>query len=77
MGSRSTLGAGWNPDRQDWTVDRGMLNPFRLRVVFRRKAGSPTVDANTPILESPVFDDLTLILDSPSGRPILAWREEP
>ncbi len=71
--SRSTQGRGWTPERQEWDV-RGTspAGGLRLRVVFRRVT---PLDSNTPILDSPVLDDLTLLYDPPGGLRLSSWAE--
>ncbi len=71
--SRSTLDGAWTAARQDWAPGRSLPGDFRLRVVFRRLAGSPTVDDVTPILDSPVLDDLTLCYTPPGGARLLTF----
>ncbi len=70
--SRSTQAPSWNRDRQVWDLGRIINGDFRLRVVFRREVPVP---ANTPILDSPVFDDITLAYTLQGGGSILAWEE--
>ena len=71
--SRSTQAAGFGYDRQSWDVGRSLPGSFRARVDFRRIQGSATVDLNTPILDSPVFDDLSLLYTPASGPAVLSW----
>lgn len=66
--SRSTLAPGWNPDTQSWPVGRRVTSPFRLRALFRNDA--PPLPG-TPLLDSPVLDDITLVFAP--GSPT-AWR---
>ncbi len=70
--SRSSLGTGWSPDRQDWDVGGKPAGSFRLRVVFRRRT---PLDQNAPILDSPVLDDLTLVHTPAAGLPIRGWEQ--
>ncbi len=77
--SRSVLQPGWRPPPlstlQSWRLDEAPGGPFRIRVDFRRIL--PVVPLPlTPILESPVFDDLT-VLYLPSGGPRLLSYGEP
>ncbi len=68
--SRSTRAPGWTRDRQDWDLGHMPSSPFRMRAVFRRDTPVPVA---TPILDSPVLDDLT-ILYFPGGSPrLLDW----
>lgn len=59
-------------DDQRWDVNRVMNGPFRARVVFRRNTA---VDDNTPILDSPVFDDLSYVYLPPGVPEIAGWSE--
>lgn len=68
--SRSTRAPGWWAGRQDWPVRGTVTAPFRCHVVFRRVTPLP---ASTPILDSPVFDDLTLLYRLPSGCRLGSW----
>ncbi len=70
--SRSTRGPGWSRTRQDWTTNRVVPGPFRARVVFRRPGA---LDQDTPLLDSPILDDLTFLYDPPRGRQVLIWTE--
>ena len=70
--SRSTQAAGWTRDLQSWRVGSATAQPFLLRAVFRRET---VVGANTPILDSPVLDDLTVLYDAPGGPRVLSWEE--
>ena len=74
VASRSTLAVSWQPTSQAWTVQRNPGGAFRARVVFRR-SNPASVNSNTPILESPVLDDLTFLYTASGGVPILSWRE--
>ena len=69
--SRSTKASGWTVDRQSWEVNRALPGPFRAHVVFRRKT---PVSPNTPLLDSPVLDDLSFLYASGSPR-ISGWEE--
>ncbi len=70
---------GVPPGSQRWDVRRLVPGAFRARVLFLRKPSPPatdaagTMDPNTPLLDSPVFDDLTLVYDPPGGVRILSW----
>ncbi len=63
---------------QRWEVRRRVPGAFRARVLFLRRP-SPDTDAfdtlgpDTPLLDSPVFDDLTLLYDPPGGPRLLGW----
>ncbi len=70
--SRSTAAPGWGPDLPHWDLGGVPASAFRLRVRFRRVA---PLDPRTPLLDSPVLDDLTLLYDGPQGPRILAWGE--
>ncbi len=72
--TRSTKGPRFSPDRQVWEVARTVDAPFRAHVVFRRVEGSPTVDDNIPLLDSPVLDDLTFFYEPKEGPKVLSWR---
>ncbi len=72
-GTRSTLAPAWSKDRQRWDAGCVASGPLRAHVVFRRVTGSATVTANTPILDSPVFDDLTLVYGPASGPRVMGW----
>ncbi len=63
-GIPTSLGASWR-------VGRSVTEPFRLRVQFSRASGP--MDLDTPILQSPVLDDLTLVYDPAGGPRLLAW----
>jgi len=68
--SRSALAAGAGPSLQSWRPGRLLPSPFRLRVLFER--GNPTlVTDDTPILESPVLDDLMIVYLPPGGLRLL------
>ena len=70
--SRSTMGSGWTVDRQSWKVNEALPGPFRAHVVFRRPAA---LSLSTPILDSPVLDDLTFLYEPPGGPRITSWEE--
>jgi len=71
--SRSVRAQGWTADLQRWDPRIAPEAPFRIQVVFRRVT---PLAPDTPILDSPVLDDLTLICQ-PGGAAALAdWREE-
>lgn len=72
VSSRSTCAAGWSPDRQSWLARMPVGDPFRIHVVFRRRT---EVGPDTPILESPVLDDITLFCSGSGGPRIEAWTE--
>ncbi len=57
--------------RQDWSLGRRIPGPFRARVVFLRGTGA--FDANTPLLNSPVFDDLSILYAAPGDPLFSAW----
>ncbi len=71
--SRSVLGRASRPD--SWTPGRPAGGAFRARVVFRREDPS-TVTPSIPILESPVFDDLTILYLPPGGPVLLSYGDE-
>ena len=68
---------GWSPDRQAWEGGGSPAGGFRLRVAFRRvtSLGAPGLPDDTPILDSPVLDDLTLVYTPPGGRSLLRWEQ--
>ncbi len=70
--SRSTLGPDWSRDRQEWTPGLPASGPFRLRVVFRRDVALPE---GTPILDSPMLDDLTVSCTLQGGPHLGAFGE--
>ncbi len=78
--TRSTRDPGWSKDRQAWDARHLLRTPFRAHVVFRRESMDPEdptmVDENSPILDSPVFDDLSLVY-SPTreGFRLSVWRQ--
>ncbi len=72
--SRSSLSQGWTRDRQSWSLLQPASLPFRVRVVFRRPSALPE---STPLLVSPVLDDLTLIYSPKGGPRILRWGGTP
>jgi hypothetical protein len=57
--SRAALSPGWTPAAGGWRVARAAPGPFRLRVQFRRTDPLPL---ETPILDSPVLDDLSVVM---------------
>ena len=79
--------AGSPSGKQYWEVGRKVPGAFRARVVFLRRPnplGTPpepltdangTLDADTPLLDSPVFDDLTFVY-APSGDARILARED-
>jgi hypothetical protein len=80
-GSRSTQACGWQVDRQDCVFDRIPGAPFRAQVVFRRLTplggtgpGDESQVLNTPLLDSPVLDDLSFLYEPAEGSRITAWR---
>jgi hypothetical protein len=83
---RSTRRIGRDPARQDWPIDRVVEDPFRLRVLFRRTSlnpadpedpAAPRVTDGTPILESPILDEIILVTTPGSGPTTLVWTESP
>jgi hypothetical protein len=68
--SRSSLAPAGSADRQRWDVGRLLPGAFRARVVFRRQT---PLAPDTPILDSPVLDDLTLIYTPAGGPRLAAW----
>jgi hypothetical protein len=70
--SRSTQGPGWSLDRQDWNpaLQGPVPGAFRIHVLFRRQT---PVDGDTPILDSPILDDITLVYLNPQRPALLAW----
>jgi len=77
--SRSVLASGWAAPPagavQSWKVGGVLSGPFRARVTFRRNVPG-SITADTPILESPVLDDLTILYLPPGGMSLLAYGEE-
>jgi hypothetical protein len=57
-------------DNQAWGLNQKVSGPFRMRVVFERATPVP---ASTPILECPVFDDLSILYEPSTGPRVLAW----
>ena len=70
-GSRSTLGPGWRKDLQRWHLSGASADRLRFRVIFRRDPAFPL--GGGPVLESPTFDDLTLVYTPAAGVGILDW----
>ncbi len=71
--ARSTKDPLWTPFRQEWNVQRTVPGALRARVVFRRMSPLGGDPPNTPLLDSPVFDDLTLLYDPPGGPRMLSY----
>ncbi len=71
--ARSSQAPGWTRDLQQWVLPAAAPDAFRLRVSFLRATPLP---ANTPILDSPVLDDLT-VLYLPPGPAVAEWEEKP
>lgn len=68
-----------SPDRQRWDIGRRLDEGFRARVLFLRKPGPSTdaygtLDPDVPLLDSPVFDDLTVVYTPAGGPGISSWR---
>jgi hypothetical protein len=81
--SRASQAAGWTPQRPDWVLRRAVPGPFRLKIGFSRVTplgGSSPSDLSqvlgTPLLDSPVFDDLTILFSPAGGDRIHSWRED-
>ncbi len=68
--SRSTRAPRWTADRQDWDLALPPDSPFRIRILFERLTPVPD---GTPILDSPVFDDITLLCRPIEGARITGW----
>ncbi len=68
---RSVLEPLWSRDRADWRLAVLPPGPFRIQVVFRREV---PIAADTPIIDTPVLDDLT-VLSIPPGGWVRNWRE--
>jgi hypothetical protein len=63
------------PYPQVWPVNRVVPPAFRLRVSFLRPSPLPS---GTPVLESPVFDDVSITYVPnalANGLRLLDWRE--
>jgi hypothetical protein len=80
VASSSSLKAQGAMETQRWKIGRLLPGSFRARVLFLRQAGPGTdlfgsMDPNTPLLDSPVFDDLTLVYEPALGPGLLAWGE--
>ena len=83
-GTASLWPSGSRSDRQNsqaWTMNRILPGGnFRAKVHFTRDGatvGVPegSLPANTPILDSPVFDDLSIVYLPPGGDNFLSWSE--
>ncbi len=70
--SRSVRAPGWTPERQRWDLGRSPPSPFRLQAVFRRRT---PLEADVPLLESPVLDDLSVVYTLPGGG-LRSWEEK-
>ena len=70
--SRSRTAPGWTPDRQRWDIGRTPPGAFRIQAVFRRD--NPW-DPGTPLLDSPVLDDLTVVYTPAGGPRLSGWSE--
>jgi len=72
--ARATQAPRWAPERREWTIGRmAPAEGLRVRVVFQRVRPLGGDPANTPILDSPVLDDLTLLYDPPGGPRLSSW----
>jgi hypothetical protein len=54
-------------------VNRVPQGPFRLHAVFRPNLEDPN---NTPLLDPPTLDDVTVLHDPPEGPGIRGWAGE-
>ncbi len=72
--SRSRSASGWTPDRQDWEVNRILpAGGFRAQVVFRRDAPTASIAPDTPLLDTPILDDLGFVYQATAA--ITGWKE--
>jgi hypothetical protein len=82
LSSRSTSDPAWTVARQVWHPERVPGEPFRVQILFRRRIPLGGVNPddesqvpNIPVLDSPVFDDLTFLYQAADEPRILHWHE--
>jgi len=69
---RSASAAGPTSPGPSWTPGLAIRDPFRLQAVFRRLT---PVGPDTPILDAPALDDLTVVYLPPGGPRLLSFEE--